>query len=218
MHHSHDINLLKNNLNHNDGKEKIIVYGIRNPIDHILSNMMVHHGWDGNTVRYNNKFNGKFLFDKNWLSNTPKEIIRIMKKNVKKYGYIVDWSVDFFNIIKYKLDLFFDKENGFQILRNNNITYIFYRMDKINSFKEQIKEITGLELGHDYKSVEHIKDNINNGNMQCNHDIKELYEYIKNTIKFDVNYLTSLINNNIYKYFYTADERKYMIEKYTENK
>tara|TARA_B110000008_G_scaffold278142_1_gene321109 strand:- start:47 stop:898 length:852 start_codon:yes stop_codon:yes gene_type:complete len=233
--HYHDLNNLKTFFKNNKSQvdrlkqyndkwgtnrstELIIVYGIRNPIDHILSNMMIHHAIEENTVRYNNKFMGNFKFDTNLLSNNPTEIIKIMKNNVERYSYITDWSFDFLNIIKYKLNLDFDKDKGFQILRKNNITYIFYRMDKINSFKEQIKEMTELELGHDYKAVEVLPEVIKERNLECNHDLKELYKYIKNTIKFDINYLNNLIDNPLYKYFYTVDERNEMIEKYNENK
>ena len=219
LYHYHDLNRLRDYLNIVQGKkeEEIIVYGIRNPIEQILSNMMVHHDWTGNTVRFNNRFNGQFIFDKNLLSNNLIDIIKIMKKNIKKYSYITDWSIDFFNIIKFNLDFKFDKNEGFQILKNNNITYIFYRTDKINSFKQKIKELTGLELGHDYKSVDHLKDKRETGQLQINHDIPEMYKHIKDTIKFDVNYLNSLVDNKIYKYFYTTDEIKDMIEQYNEN-
>jgi len=202
--------LLKNKTNN------LIICGIRDPVEQIISNINKHHRKEEINVCYfkkdeyvsvKSKINFKVWREyTNYLKRYEKNKNINLKENkysssylFQKYFYLIDWYNDFFSKINYNIKEnvnSFDKEKGYKIINIDTNTIILYRLDKLNSFKDDIYNQFKIYLS---------EDKIYSSNTKS---------FFKNNFKLNSSILNYLLINDIYKYFYSEDEINEMYKKH----
>ncbi len=137
-------------------------------------------------------------------------------------SYINDYAlwVTPFNSIQYKqnvgIDLYskpFDKNKGYQIIKQDNISVLTYRMDKLNDiFSEAMYELIG------FKDIKMIKANISADKTFEHNGIScaDAYAQTKANFKLDRDKLVEMYNHEFMTHYFTDDEISGFIEKYSK--
>ncbi len=208
--HSHSLNKLKYDLNH---RNKLIIVGIRNPIDRNISeffqNMNLNFLTDLEIKRNNYRGEYNYISDFESLSKkTTNEIINLFfnHDNFKNHHFIFnDWFYEFFDLIDIK-SFTFNKKKGFEFyhLKNSN-TLLVYTLEKLNDNLEEFKTFFNLDSFPIH----------NDGN---NKYYKDIYNDFKKNISFTHDYKNKLLNTNIMNIFYTSEQIQTFYHKYpTQN-
>lgn len=208
--HNHSLNKLKYDLNH---KNKLIIVGVRNPIDRNISEFFQNINFNSLTdleIKKNN-YRGEFNYICDFESlfkKSTNEIIDLFfnHDNLKNIHFIFnDWFYEFFDLIDIK-SFTFNKQKGFQFyhLKNNN-TLLVYTLEKLNDNLEEFKTFFNLDSFPIH----------NDGN---NKYYKDIYNDFKKNISFTHDYKNKLLNTNIMNIFYTSEQIQTFYDKYpTQN-
>lgn len=181
-------------------KNRIKIFsGVRKPIERIIS-----HKWQDISNTYlNNDKCIPILLDENYecfindlLLN---EQLNGNKFNCRDYRYsnTYDWFTD--HIKKaFDIDIFdypFDKDKGYCIIENKNISIFVYRVDKLDELENEIREFS---------------QNNNFRLKKTNTSLEKKYvfaynQYLKN-VKIKKSFFDNLVNNIGMLHFYTEEE------------
>ena len=208
--HSHSLNKLNYDLNH---KNKLIVVGVRNPIDRNISEFFQNFQCDflNDIELKKNNYRGEYNYICNLeslLQKSTNEIIDLFfnHDNFKNYHFIFnDWFDEFFDLINIK-SFTFNKQKGFQFyhLKNNN-TLLVYTLEKMNDNLEEFKTFFNL-------------DSFPIHNDANDKYYKNVYNNFKKNISFTNDYKNKLLNTNIMNTFYTSEQIQNFYNKYpTQN-
>ena len=199
VYHNHYLPNLKNIVN--SQKNKIIIVGVRNPIERKISYILKNH-----TLQYCSKscprhpLRGVCTKKNNYKGDyscyippnvSDNEFIEAYFK-VDIHNTFIDWLEEFIEIIN--IDNFnFDKNKGvdFYNLSNGNKLIIYTKEKLNNNFNTILKY---LDITFDNK-IEN--KNVNN---------TERYKNIKNKITYTHDYVNMLLNNDVIKLFYTDQD------------
>lgn len=199
---------LKEYLNcFNEHKIKIIS-AVREPIERIISEK-----WENikHTYLNNNRCIPEIL-DKNYdyfiNDLLLQEKMYGMKFNWIKCNYsnTADWYKDHieraFNINVFNYP--FDKDKGYSIIEENNISIFIYRLDKLSGLEKEIKEFSG---GNSFK--------LQKSNLAKEKRYALAYKQYLEKVKIKKGFFDDLICNDGMEHFYTKQEYENYIEKWS---
>tara|TARA_Y100000741_G_scaffold24397_2_gene17632 strand:- start:6235 stop:6987 length:753 start_codon:yes stop_codon:yes gene_type:complete len=206
--HCHSLEHLNNIINNSNNT--LIISGVRNPIDEIIS--LFFYGYDKiylkeqSTIRYKkNNYKGQKLYfnNTNTLLNNSLDILKneffgkIKTNGECNLNLFNDWMEEYLEITKITE---FNKNIGYQLYKLHNNNYVFlYRFENI---------ITGNIFTSFFNlPFSHHK---NTNDMEYKNKIIEF----KNNIKFNMNQINTFFNTKYVKMFYTDDEIYTFYKKY----
>lgn len=204
--HSHSLLHLKRILiNH---KNRLIIFGIRNPIDRNLSYFFQTYNDDFyNNVRIKaNNYKGEYNYIKeirrNKINNVNTERLIKIYFNMSFHKTFNEWFTEFFEITGIDKSVFnIEKGLDFYNFPNNN-TIMIYTLEKLNTNKDEICRVLNIpELLHT--------------NDSNNRHYKKTYNNVKEKIVYTKEYLDNLLNTDVMKFFYSEDTIKAMYNKYS---
>lgn len=145
--------------------------------------------------------------------DTGKDLCQDMDDYIEKEarvgesGYIFEWFnyeiKEFFGIDVYQYD--FDREKGYQLIIKDNIELLLIKTEKLTDYQEILGRFVGVE------KFELVNDNVGN---------QKIYKYAYNEAKQSIKIPDHIINfyyrgNKCMDHFYTEDEKKFFIKKWT---
>jgi len=196
--HTHGLNVLQYLLDKND--KKLIISGIRNPLDRNISFFFESFDKDEsepiifNIDNENEYIQNTFLCYKNEIDSIEiNDLIDVFKnKDYVYHNHFTIWLQQFFEMTKIN-SIPFDKEKGIQLYKADNDTYyLFYVLEKYRDNKETLEKFLKISL--------YDEQNVTN-----NKDIAKKYKDFKANIILDYSYKDSLLNTSVIKYFYSDD-------------
>ncbi len=188
---------------HDSEKMKIISL-VRDPIERSVSQYFQFFQIDGYFI-YDAGYDDSDL-------NVYQKIANHMEQGIKigECGSMFEW---FNHEIKAALDLDvyqhnFDKERGYQIIRQNNVELLLIKTEKLNDCQKVIEEFV------EAKNFKLVNDNIGN---------QKPYKFVYDEIKKSIQIPEHIINfyykgNKAMDHFYTEEEKQNFIRKWTKNK
>lgn len=196
---AYTFNKLKEVIKKFEKNEIKIFSGVRTPIERIIS-----HKWQDITNTYlNNDKCIPILLDENYEQFIDdlllNEQLNGNKFNCRDYRYsdTFDWFTDHIqkafgiNVFKYP----FDKNKGYCIIKNKNISIFVYRLDKLDKLEDEIKEFS-----------QDSKFKLKKTNIASEKKYIFAYkEYLEN-IKIKKSFFDALVDSVGMSHFYTKEE------------
>jgi hypothetical protein len=195
--HTHAIAYLEEFLI--EDKKKLIISGIRNPLDRNISYLFATFGMQSSEPIL--KYKGNFQEIQNTFVCNDDEIndieinnlIEIFKnKDYFYHNHFTVWFEEFFKTTKINT-INFDKEKGLQLYELDNNTYIlFYVLEKFTDNKNIFEKFLKISM-------------CDSTNQTILKNVSNKYKVFKEKITFDASYKESLLNTSVMKYFYSEE-------------
>ena len=204
--HNHDLKRLKDKHSLENRENTLIVVGVRNPIDRNLSYLFQTYCDNfNNSVKYKrNNYEGEFCYIPEMHNNistiSPARVIELYFQQ-KYHTTFNDWFDDFFEITNI-IEGSFDKERGYEVYsypRGNKI--LIYTLEKLDENENDICDLLG------------ITELVNKNNSK-QRNYYQLYTKVKESIVYPREYIDSLLNTPIMKFFYSDVDIEEMRSKY----
>jgi hypothetical protein len=206
--HTHGLNVLEDKI-FNDKNKKLIISGIRNPIDRNISYFFETYCMKDcePLLKINNytPIQNTYVCDYDDIGQIDIfELIHAFK--IKQYhNSFTQWFDEFFELTQIN-NIPFDKENGLQLYKIDEQNYIlFYILEKLDSNINTINNFLNININNNYNST-------------LSKPVKDIYNKFKKNIILEKAYLDQLLNTEVIKYFYTDEEIKKMYNKYNTQK
>lgn len=174
-----------------------IISGVREPIERIISQK-----WQNidEPFRHNDTCISILIDDNyNCYVDNLKEVV--IKPGFRFYKDVTNWFYDYIENI-FEIDIFeypFDKEKGYSIITNNNISIFVYRLDKLSNLEKEIGQF--------------IVDSsfvLKKANEATQKKYAFAYAQYLKLVKCKKDFFESLVNSKGMTHFYTEEEcRKY---------
>lgn len=204
------LNRTKEIIKNFDNHKIKIISGIREPVERIISIK-----WQVISFFYlhNDKCISTLIDDKcpNYISSWESyENLNGAEFNSSNYcyPYVSDWFKDHIEKV-FGIDIFdykFNKEDGYSIIKKDNISIFIYRLDKLNKLEKEIKEFSG---DNNFK--------LKRKNIASEKRYAFAYKGYLENVKIEKNFFNNLINDKGMTHFYTEEECKNYRKKW-ENK
>ena len=203
--HHHDIDRIDNLVNNNT-YTKLIISGIRNPIDRNISYFFETSNMNiaPPKLKINNYkyISDTFVCNNDDLNNMDTDVLINIFFQKKYHNTFNIWFEEFFDITKID-SIDFDIEQGIQLYKINEHTYIlFYVLEKLDLNINIIKKFLNYQ------------DIYNNYNNTKNKKIADRYIDFKKKINIKDEYKQNLLNTDIMKKFYSEKDINGFYNKY----
>ncbi len=206
--HNHNLKYLRSIIDNE--KNRLIVMGIRNPLDINMSYFfMTCNGYSNTTEKIlkNNYlgFHNNLAIDRSFkyedLEKYSFEELKDMFFKKNYHFFFNQWFDELFSMIDLN-KVKFDKKLGlsFYELPNNNIL-MFYTLEKLNDNEKILKEFFDVD--------KIIKENLADQKIY-----KKIYDEFKSKISFTKYYKDRLLHTDIMNHFYTKKEIESFYNKY----
>lgn len=193
INHSHDLGNLQTFINL--PKKKLIISGIRNPLDWSISFFF-------DTCCKPNEFPQTYVCELDELINKKTELlIESYFEKKEQFNFFNDWFKLYFDITKIN-ELEFDKDTGLKLYQFNEDTYVLlYVLEKYEKNILLLENFLNIKMRNNINSV-------------SNKDYKIIYNNFKNSMKMPMEYKKKLLDTDTMKYFYNEINIQKMYEKY----
>ncbi len=197
----HTLKTLRESLKFSGENEIKIISGIRLPIERIIS-----HKWQD--IKFTYLFNDSCIsplidYNYDYYINDLLLYEKFNQNNFNCRDYRYNDSFYWFNdhILKaFGIDIFkypFDKEKGYSIIVNKNISIFVYRLDKLDELENEIREFSG---DNNFK--------LKRANVASEKRYAFAYrEYMQN-VKVNTDFFDNLVKSKGMTHFYTEEECK----------